>query len=245
MRLAVISDIHSNFDAFKAVMDDISRQSVDEIISLGDNIGYGPEPEEVMNSLKHHGIDSIRGNHELAFLDENYLKTFNPSAKKALIINRDRISAKSGKYIAGLKPWLVRHGCRFVHGVPPETTARYVFKVPEPQLIKIMEGLEERLTFVGHTHQLGVYELLNGVLEKKELVNLTLPLEKTGRYIINAGSVGQPRDGYIEAKYVLWDSVTNVIQSRLVPYEYGRTVGKMKKAGIPEQYAERLEKGIV
>ena len=119
MRLAVISDIHSNLDAFQAVLDDISKQSIDDVISLGDNIGYGAQPEEIIVSLKRHSISSVLGNHELAVLDEGYLRTFNPYARKALIINKKKLSDPAKRYISTLKPCLVRYGCRFVHGVPP------------------------------------------------------------------------------------------------------------------------------
>jgi predicted phosphodiesterase len=83
MRLAVISDIHSNLEAFQAVMDDISKLSIDDTVSLGDNIGYGAQPEEIIENLKHYSITSVLGNHELALLDSDYLKTFGPFAIKS------------------------------------------------------------------------------------------------------------------------------------------------------------------
>ena len=245
MRLAVISDIHSNLDAFQAVLDDIAILSIDDIISLGDNIGYGPQPEEVIVNLKRQGISSVLGNHELALLDEDYLRTFNPYARKALAINRKKLSEQALKYISTLPSCLVRYGCRFVHGVPPDTIASYIFNEPDQRLINIMGRLKEQITFVGHTHQLGVYELDQGELKKKKLIKLRVSLAKTGRYIINTGSVGQPRDGYNEAKYVIWDSSRNTVESRFVSYDYHKAVKKIKKAGIPKQYAVLLEKANI
>ncbi|MBU1342050.1 MAG: metallophosphoesterase [Proteobacteria bacterium] len=242
MRLAVISDIHSNMDAFQAVLDDISKQSVNDIISLGDNIGYGPEPEAVIVNLKRHGISSVLGNHELALLDETYLKTFNPFARKALVINKKKLSDQAKQYILRFQPCLVRYGCRFVHGVPPDTISSYIFNHPEQQLIRIMERLKQKITFVGHTHQSAIYELDQRVLKKKILIKLTVSLAKAGRYIINTGSVGQPRDGYNEARYIIWDSVQETVAPRFVPYDYQTAVKKMKEAGIPKQYADLLEK---
>lgn len=242
MRLAVISDVHSNLDAFQAVLADISTQSIDDVISLGDNIGYGAQPEEVIAGLKRHAISSVLGNHELALLDKDYLTTFNPYARKALIINQKKLSDPAKHYVSTLKSCLVRYGCRFVHGVPPDTIARYVFNESDQRLIQIMERLKEKITFVGHTHQLEIYELDQGNLKKKRFMKSTVSLEKNRRYIINSGSVGQPRDAYNEAKYVVWDSDRNTVTSRFVPYDYHAAAKKIKKAGIPGQYADLLEK---
>ena len=244
MRLAVISDIHSNLDAFMAVLDDISKLSVDDIISLGDNIGYGAQPEEIIVNLKRHHILSVLGNHELAILDKDYLKTFGPFARKALKINRKRMSDQALRYIAEFPPCLVRYGCCFVHGLPPDNITKYIFNESKPRLINIMALLKQKISFVGHTHQLAIYELDQGVLKKKKLLKCRLSLAKSSRYIINTGSVGQPRDSYNEAKYVIWDSDRYTIESRFVPYDHNNAAKKIKKAGIPRQYAYALKKSI-
>jgi len=153
------------------------------------------------------------------------------------------MSDKSKQYISTLEPCLVKHGCRFVHGVPPDTIARYVFHEPDQKLINIMERLKERITFVGHTHKLAIYELDQGILKKKKFIKMIISLAKTRRYIINTGSVGQPRDGYNKAKYVIWDSAQNTVESRFVSYDYHKAVKKIIKAGIPKRYATSLEDG--
>jgi predicted phosphodiesterase len=242
MRLAVISDIHSNLEAFQAVMDDISKLSIDDAVSLGDNIGYGAQPEEIIENLKHYSITSVLGNHELALLDSDYLKTFGSSAREALKINKKKLSDKALKHIATLQPFLVRYGCRFVHGMPPDMITRYIFNESKQRIINIITRFKQKITFVGHTHQLVIYELDQGVLKKKKLLKCRLSLAKSSRYIINTGSVGQSRDSYNEAKYVIWDSDRYTIESRFVPYDYHNAAKKIKKAGIPEQYAEILKK---
>ena len=242
MRLAVISDIHSNLEAFEATLKDISAQSVDDVISLGDNIGYGAEPEEIIINLKRHAISSVLGNHELAVLDEDYLRTFNYHARKALVINKKILSGPAKHYISTLKPSLVRYGCRFVHGMPPDIVTRYVCNEPDQKLICVLQQLKERVAFVGHTHQLGVYELHQGVLEKKIFLKSPVLLAKSKRYIINTGSVGQPRDGYNKAKYVIWDSSRSRIEPRFVSYDCHAAAEKIKKAGISKRYADLLEK---
>ena len=246
MRIAVISDIHSNMEALSAVLWDIDTgAAIDQVISLGDNIGYGPEPEQVISTLRERQIPSVLGNHERALLDEKFSKPFNPAAKKALLINKQLLSKGSIDYLSTLTPFLVYHGARFVHGVPPDLVDRYVFKEKNTSLVHVMEALKERIAFVGHTHELMIYEIDSRGVQKKNFIKTRVFLAKEYKeykYIINTGSVGQPRDGYNEAKYVVWDSIENTIESRFVPYDIPSVVRKMKKAGIPIQYAIQLEK---
>jgi predicted phosphodiesterase len=247
MRIAVLSDIHSNMEALSAVLSDIETGgkggAIDQVISLGDNIGYGPDPEQVISTLIQRQIPSVLGNHERALLDENFSNPFNPAAKKALFINRQLLSKRSFDFLFTLAPFLVLHGARFVHGVPPDLVGRYIFKEKEASLVHIMDALKERISFVGHTHELMIYESGPRGVQKKTLIKTRVSLAKEYKYIINTGSVGQPRDGYNEAKYVIWDSMENTIESRFVAYDIQSVVKKIKKAGIPIQYAIQLEKG--
>ncbi len=242
MRLAVLSDIHSNLDAFKAVLKDISSQSVHNVVSLGDNIGYGPQPMEIVARLKKYSIPSVMGNHELALLDENYLKTFNPKAKKALNINKKLLTEIAINYVSLFKPSLIKHGCRFVHGMPPDSMTNYIIKESDERIMGIMKRLKQVITFVGHSHQLGIYAFNQSRLEKNLSIKKRVCLANGLKYIINCGSVGQPRDGSNKAKYVIWDSVQNVIEPRFVTYDFRLTIDKMKTAGIPKVYATLLEK---
>jgi predicted phosphodiesterase len=242
MRLAVLSDIHSNLDAFQAVLNDIKAKTVDDIISLGDNIGYGAQPEEVIVYLKRYNIISVLGNHELAFLDQNFRRTFNPFARKALEINKSNITHKAKKYISSLNRSMEKYNCRFVHGLPPDDVTTYISKETDQRIVQLMQHIKQPLTFVGHTHQLGIYELVQGNLKKKKFMKVTVSLAKEAKYIINTGSVGQPRDGYNEAKYVIWDSLRNTIEPRFVSYDYYSAAQKIKKAGIPKRYADVLIK---
>ena len=122
MRLAVFSDTHGNFDAFVEVLKDIDRSAVDEMISLGDNIGYGPEPDRVIKKLKELDIPSVKGNHELAIEDQEYLNWFNPAARKSLIKTRKLLSKTSIEHISHFKPFITSNDCRFVHGFPPDSS---------------------------------------------------------------------------------------------------------------------------
>ncbi len=241
MKLAVISDIHSNLEAFTAVLEDIDKAAgVDDIFSLGDNIGYGADPEKVISLLENRKIISVLGNHELALLDKNYLRDFNANAKKALIQNSRMISEKSINIIKSFNLYCVRYGCRFVHGLPPDSATKYITLTPFGILKTIMEKLSQRICFVGHTHFLEITQLKKGVITRDKITKKTISLDKESRYIINAGSVGQPRDKDSRAKYLIWDSVSRKIEPRYVPYNNRLAAAKIMKVGIPEMYAMKL-----
>ena len=131
MRLAIISDIHGNFDAYQKVMEDIGKCQVDSVISLGYNIGYGPEPEHVIQQIKALNIPSVLGNHELAINDEEYLNWFNPAARKSLSKTRTLLSKQSLRFVSQLEPYLVDQDCRFVHGFPPDSPLIYLFQISD------------------------------------------------------------------------------------------------------------------
>lgn len=243
MRLAVISDIHSNFEAFESVLEDIKTASVDEIISLGDNVGYGADPEKVIQTILQHNIKSILGNHEFACIKPEYLITFNKRAKKALLINKELLSSESLEYISTLAPFMLRYNCRFVHGLPPESVTKYITHESKEDLAEIMENISEQITFLGHTHHLGLYEYCEGKIETIEIEKTKLSLDKNNSYIVNTGSVGQPRYNSIKAQYVIWDSAEMTVEPRSVMYDNKKAAEKIIKAGIPDIYAKRVENG--
>jgi predicted phosphodiesterase len=240
MRLAVISDIHGNFDAFQEVLADIDKSRIDAVISLGDNVGYGPEPELVIQKIRARRIRSVQGNHELALKDPNYLSWFNPSARESLLITRSLLSDKSLAFIADLKPSLTAYDCRFVHGFPPDSPLTYMFQTTDRRKIKAFEKSAERLCFLGHTHILEIIGYDGQELECRNLPEGVTGLDKKKKFLINIGSVGQPRDGSNKAKYAIWDSDADTIDVRFVPYDIAGVVKKIQDAGLPEEHANRL-----
>ena len=240
MRLAIISDIHGNFDAFQEVLLDIDRSRIDAVISLGDNIGYGPEPDRVVQQIQARNIPSVQGNHELALKDEKYLNWFNPAARKSLIRTRDLLSDESLCFIATLQPFLISYDCRFVHGFPPDSPLIYMFQASDDRKMEVFEEIAERLCFIGHTHTLEIISYDGQAIEYNDLPKGLTNLAANKRYIINSGSVGQPRDTSNDAKYVIWDSADDTIEVRYVPYDIAAVVKKIKAAGLPEEHAQRL-----
>jgi predicted phosphodiesterase len=239
MRIAVFSDVHGNMDAFQKVLEELDRLHPDTVFSLGDNIGYGAEPEQVIQTLRRRGIPSVLGNHELAAKDPEFLGWFNPAARQSLVKTFAMLSDDSMAYIQSLPRSISAHGCRFVHGFPPESPTRYLFQVENRRKREILGELPERIFFVGHTHLLEISACDDGVTR----VDIRLganTLHPDVKYLVNIGAVGQPRDGDLRAKYVIWDPVSGVLDIRCVSYDAPAAAAKIRAAGLPESHARRL-----
>jgi len=240
MKLAVVSDIHGNLEAFKKVLTDIEQAGIETIISLGDNIGYGPDSEQVMALIRRLKIPSIMGNHELALLDPSYLRWFNPMARESLNKISRTLSDATRHDIFALPKTLTERNCRFVHGFPPDLVTTYLFEVSQPKIEKTFDQLKERLCFVGHTHKLELIGFDGDQLTRSRLAQGTIELDPQQRYIINAGSVGQPRDATNHAKYIIWDEATNCLEVRFVSYDHISVAIKIITAGLPSVHADKL-----
>ncbi|MFZ0724232.1 MAG: metallophosphoesterase family protein [Desulfobacterales bacterium] len=240
MRLAVISDIHGNWDAFTAVLADIDAEAPNGVFCLGDSIGYGGEPERVIQELRRRAIASVRGNHEQAVLAPDRLKWFNPLARKSLVRTATMLSAKSQQVLASFPVALSSRGCRFVHGFPPDSVTTYYFEVPDGDRRRIIRSMAEHICFIGHTHDLALITCDGRRLTAAALDAGTVHLRPGQRAVVCAGSVGQPRDGTAEAKYVIWDDAAATIEVRFVRYDIAAAAEKIIAAGLPRAHANRL-----
>ena len=235
--IAVLSDIHGNLEALDAVWRDMAAFDVGRVVCLGDMIGYGPNPEEVLVSVRARGALCCLGNHELGVAFRRERSWFNPTARQGLTATEKLLSPDSLAFIAGLPRFLCLEGARFVHGFPPDSATTYLYDVADEHVLDWF-ARGDGLTFVGHTHEL----LLLG-REGHDVVRRRLGRESfalTRPSLINAGSVGQPRDGNNNAKYLLWDTAGDTITVRFVPYDIERTVAKIRDRGFPEYFATRL-----
>ncbi|MBW1727235.1 MAG: metallophosphatase family protein [Deltaproteobacteria bacterium] len=240
MKVAIISDIHGNLDAFGQVLNDIEASGIDAVVCLGDNVGYGPEPEQVIRQVRERNIPCVMGNHERAVLDGEYLNWFNPAARRSLQQTKTLLSEESFNYIRGMKSSLVIHESRFVHGFPPDSMNIYLFQVSKDTLEQTFGEMKERLCFVGHTHELKLIGFDDKISQYISLGKGTVPLHKGRKYIVNVGSVGQPRDRNNNAKYVIWNTSKDSLEVRFVPYDIAAVVSKIMAAGLPKVHADRL-----
>ncbi len=240
MKTAILSDIHGNATALEAVLKDVDSCAVDMVLSLGDNIGYGPEPEKVINILRSRKIPSVTGNHELGVTRPDFLPLFNPVARKSIDMTIDMLSENGIQHIKTFPNAIVKDDLRFVHGFPPESPTKYLFELSDDEIKDSLSVMVERYCFIGHTHDLEILILEKDRLVRHPLAEGIFPLNPENKYLINAGSVGQPRDGNSQAKYVIWDSNTKKLTVRYITYNISDTVKKIYKAGLPEQHALRL-----
>lgn len=239
MRIAILSDIHGNMAALEQVHHDWSSQRIDRIVSLGDNVGYGPEPEEVLRFLEKFEIPSIMGNHELGLVKPEFLQWFNAAARKSLLITHELLSSESLRKLPELQATLVLDAALFVHGCPPDSITTYIFQPSDLVLRQLMRQLSQRICFVGHTHDLELIGI-DADLTRSPLGQGVHALDPKKRFVVNAGSVGQPRDRDNRAKYVIWDTEEATIEVRFVAYDITATATGIRRLGFPEINASRL-----
>ncbi len=240
MKIAIISDIHGNLEAFEQVLADIEKLQVDDIISLGDHIGYGPDSESVIRRIRQNNLTAIQGNHELAVIKPTYLDWFNRAARKSLNITQKHLSAQSMDFIANLKNHHTAYGCRFVHGFPPDSVLTYLFQLSNEEKTQALINMRERRCFIGHTHTLDIVSYSRQGLKSSQLKEGLHKLSADCKYIISAGSVGQPRDGNNKAKYLIWDTTDDTVEVKYVAYDIAAVVEKMMASGFPPEHAKRL-----
>jgi predicted phosphodiesterase len=237
---AVISDVHSNLEALKAVMKDINKRGIDKILFLGDAVGYGPEPNECIQLLKKKCKTHILGNHDSATLDPALTEYFNEYAQKAVLWTADNISAQGIAYLKSMKmiSQLKRENICLVHSTPRDPGAwNYLYNLGDIE--RNFHHFDEKICFVGHSHMPFIAERFpSGEIE---LYKESRSIGGSGRYIANVGSVGQPRDGDPRSSYVVVSK--NTIALVRVSYNIEKTQGKMLKAGLPTPLVERLSRG--
>ncbi|WP_028581570.1 metallophosphoesterase family protein [Desulfogranum japonicum] len=241
MQIAVLADIHGNYRALQSVLEDIDKSGIDEIVSLGDVVGYGPEPEEVVKALQKRDVVSVMGNHELALISSSYFNRLNPDPRESLVITRRLLSEDSLDWISNLRASIVHRGIRLVHGCPPQSITVYLFSPTENRLRRVFSTYPEKICFAGHTHALDIFRLAEGNIDSRELQITDYQLDPQARYLILPGSVGQPRDMInSKAKYAVFDTQNHFLQIKAVEYDRDTTVRLLKERDFPASNSRRL-----
>jgi predicted phosphodiesterase len=244
MRIAVLSDIHSNLPALEAVADDLP--DVDEVWVLGDTVGYGPQPNEVVTTLQELGARSVLGNHDGAAIGLVDARYFNPDARAAIEWTAGALDENARTYMASL-PEVRRDGALTgVHGSPRDPIWEYITG-PDVAAVNLA-AFDTRLCLFGHTHQPVAFRAAHGSVETTlGLPGTTVTLDADGRFLLNPGSVGQPRDGLRDAAYAVLDVNGDGggagIEFRRVAYDIDRTQRLMREADLPIRLVERLAFG--
>jgi diadenosine tetraphosphatase ApaH/serine/threonine PP2A family protein phosphatase len=240
MRVALVSDIHSNLVALDAVL--VAAGSVDAIWHLGDVVGYGPDPDGVVNRLIEVGAIGVRGNHDAAAAGGSEIDWFNPDARRAMEWTRTAIADSTLAWLESQPERRTVEGCELVHGSPREPIWEYVTSVPVARANLALLGSPIGLN--GHTH------IPVAFVEDDGRVDVVGPghgseLELRGRRaMLNPGSVGQPRDGDPSASFAILDPEAGRIAWHRVPYDVGAVQEAMRAAGLPNGLAARLSIGL-
>ena len=236
-KIALISDIHANLTALESVLADAAQQGAERYVCLGDVVGYGPNPSECVTAIQELGCICIKGNHDeyISYGDE--LNNFNELAKAALTWTKGQLSTPQKDWLASL-PYTRRLGRQMlVHAsINNPESWEYVRNSFDASIALNAQNTD--MCFSGHTHVPIVYEMSGGKV--KSIDEEVVQLDATSKYLVNCGSVGQPRDGDPRACYVMFDTIERTITFRRIPYDAESVAAEIRAAGLPEKLAARL-----
>ncbi len=242
MRCLIVSDIHANLAALNAVIADAG--TFERIWCLGDITGYGPDPNECIDRLREFPLTSLAGNHDWAVLGKLDLDEFNRDARAACVWTRQRLTRFNYEFLKALPVTVEEAGYTLVHGSPSEPVEEYVLDVLTAEYN--FAQFNTAVCLLGHSHWPIAF------MQPEDAASLCMqvrvpyfqPLRfNGGRWIINPGSVGQPRDGNPDASYALLDTDKGVWEYRRVGYPLAETQRKMKQYQLPARLIERLTHG--
>ena len=245
MRALVVSDLHANLEALRAVMTRVRRKKYEVVLCLGDFVGYGAQPNHVldtMRTLRGRKV-YIRGNHDRVAAGLDDAEGFNNAAKAAALWTRDKLSAPNRRFLRDLTVGPVMHrGVMLCHGSPYDED-EYVFNVHHAA--QILALFEAPFILFGHTHLPAVFSIdrernVRGFAVRDEA---TVKLDPDLRYLINPGSVGQPRDRNPASSCMILDTGKHTVQFFRVEYDLKKTQASILKAGLPHILASRLQFG--
>jgi len=247
MRIALISDIHGNLEALTAVIADIRNRDVDRIACLGDIVGYGTNPNECVEAIMANCYFCIKGNHDAAILDPQIAKEFNDAARFAIDWTRNTLTQKSKGLMSSFPLSKEEGEFTAVHATPFRPHFWYYITSLDVALLNF-NYFKTKFCFVGHTHIPGVIALRPNepdvsVFAPKSF-NYETEFIPSTKFIVNIGSVGQPRDKNPKSSYVILDTQTKEILFKRISYDIAAYQSKMRSAGMPKFLIDRIANGI-
>lgn len=250
MRILILSDIHANLEALEACL--AAAPAHDRVFNLGDIVGYGANPNEVTERSRELGTVFVRGNHDKACSGVTSLDDFNPIAGLAVLWTRQRLKPENLSFLHDLPsgPVSPLDGIQCVHGSPRDEDEYVLMR---RDAYSILGKADAPVTFFGHTHVQGGFWIDDDTNQEGSLEpayksrdgyqEITVELRATAKYMINPGSVGQPRDGDPRAAFAIYDSEKRAVIFCRAPYDITAAQEKIFAAGLPERLAIRLEEG--
>ncbi len=242
MRVLVISDLHANYTALETVLNDAGQ--VDETWCLGDLVGYGPDPNAVVEQVREMThLTCIMGNHDMAIIGKMAFESFNGDARRSLIWTEKVLTADNMDFLRSLpQSTKVRGEVTMAHGSPRDPLWEYVLNTLTARLN--FDHFDTPFCFIGHSHIQSLF-LLNEEKDRVTLesVKVNRPITLTPRMLVNPGSVGQPRDRDPRSAYAIYDTETRQWEARRVQYNVNEVQQRLREAGLPEKHAVRLGEG--
>lgn len=245
MRIALISDVHANLPALEACLAAVERLQVAKLVFLGDFVGYGPDPEAIINRVRplaEAGAIAVLGNHDMAVLKP--ARYMNAVATQAIDWTRQQLSEASKSFLAAL-PFEVRSGeALYVHADASDPAAWHYVTDAETARASL-SGCDAMLTFCGHVHVPAVYCLsaTGKIISHKPMQDVAVPLLAHRKWLAVVGSAGQPRDGNPAASFAVFDTVERSLTYRRAPYDVESVAQRIRALGLPDSLAARLLEG--
>jgi predicted phosphodiesterase len=233
MKYAIISDIHSNLEALQKALAIIDEKKVDEIICLGDVVGYGANPNECADIIRSRCSTVVLGNHDAAALDTSLAHDFNLIARRAVIWTANTLNEENRKYLSSLPMTEKKENILFVHSSPAAPDA-WDYIVDSDDAVSAFRHFEERICFIGHSHVPGIFS------RRGRAKTIT----HDEQYIVNVGSIGQPRDGNPKLAFGIFDTVLWEYEQVRSEYDIETAAEKIYAAKLPEELGNRLMYGM-
>jgi putative phosphoesterase len=248
MKLALISDVHANLEALEAVLQSIEQEGVDLILNLGDLVGYNANPRECVDLIRQHNVLCVAGNHDRAVLDPALAQDFNIIAYQAVIWSAHQLTGEHKAFLQQLPiSRVIQDHFLACHGTPVSPDAYISHHFQGKRVLNMLHRELNPVTvcFFGHTHRRAVwYRDVRGKVAQLPISEQKFHLEQDNLYLLNPGSVGQPRNRIPLASYAVFDTAEFVLQYKLVPYNIGSAQSKILAANLPPYLAERLAEGV-
>lgn len=247
MRIAVLSDIHANVEAFQSVVQDFKHQT-EKILHLGDIVGYNASPNECVELARDIHMKSIKGNHDHAVCIPSFAENFNIYARNAVLWTRNNLSQENIDFLSRLEKTLYFPCGLAFHGSPNNMNSYIDLHFQAKSVLKGMKkGVwgKTRVCFYGHTHKRKVWKMdVRGKVAPVDIpLDGTIKLNGEEYYLLNPGSVGQPRNGDPRSSYFIFDTEENMVSFKQVDYDLTSTMKKIMSANLPEFFASRLMHG--
>jgi diadenosine tetraphosphatase ApaH/serine/threonine PP2A family protein phosphatase len=240
VRYAILSDVHGNLEALQAVLAD-SAGRADALLCLGDTVGYGADPAPCLEAVAERALAVVAGNHEWGVTGRLPLGWFNRWARAALAWTRARLDGDQRAWLGALPLRREVEDATLVHASPAEPE-EWDYLLTADDGFRVFGAFETRWCFVGHSHVPGAWSLGSSGPEHHPRPT-SFAAERGRRYLVNVGSVGQPRDTDPRAAYAIWEPGAGRVEIRRVPYDVGAARGKILEARLPAILAERLATG--